>query len=125
MTDQDINNDFRRAMIEWSDIKNQLKSARKDIKVLNTREKELNLYIKKFMSMKKIDACKVKKSKVSLNKKKSKSGLTRDVIYNALVEFFEHDTAKAESCMNAILDSRPTTIRETLTVSSLKETDDE
>ena len=89
MADQDINNAIRRAMIEWSDIKTELKNARKDIKVLNTREKELNLYIKKFMSMKKIDACKVKDSKVSLNKKKAKKGLTKEVIYNALVEFFE------------------------------------
>ena len=125
MTDQDINNEFRRAMIEWADLKAQLKDARKDLKVLNTREKELNLYIKKFMSMKKIDACKVKQNKVSLNKKKSKGGLTKDVIYKGLVEFFDHDTAKAESCLNAILDSRPTTERETLTVSKLKDTDEE
>ena len=123
--DNDINNDFRRAMIEWSELKEQLKSARKDIKVLNTREKELNLYIKKFMDMKKIDACKVKQNKVSLSKKKSRGGLTKDTLMKGLVAVFEGDTAKAEHAMAIIMETRPTTERATLTVSKLKSTDDD
>jgi hypothetical protein len=125
MDNQDINNDFRRAMVEWSELKDQLKGARKDLKVLNTREKDLNLYIKKFMDMKKIDACKVKQNKVSLAKKTSRGGLTRDTVLKGLTEFFEYDNAKAESAMNAILDARPTTERQTLTVSKLKGSDDD
>lgn len=112
-------------MIEWSEIKDQLKGARKDLKVLNTREKELNLYIKKFMDMKNIDACKVKKSKVSLAKKKTRGGLTKDTVIKGLTEFFEHDNAKIESCMQAIMDARPTTERQTLTISQLKDTEEE
>ena len=123
MADQDINNDFRRAMVEWTDIKGQLKDARKDLKVLNTREKELNLYNKKFMDMKSIDACKVKENKVSLAKKKTRGGLTKDTVTKGLLEFFEHDNAKVESCMKVIMEARPTTERQTLTVSKLKGTD--
>ena len=125
MDNQNINNDFRRAMVEWSELKDQLKGARKDLKVLNIREKELNLYIKKFMDMKKIDACKVKQNKVSLATKKSRGGLTKDTVLKGLTGFFEHDNAKAESAMNAILEARTTTERQTLTVSKLKETDDD
>ena len=112
-------------MVEWSELKDQLKGARKDLKVLNTREKDLNLYIKKFMDMKKIDACKVKQNKVSLAKKTSRGGLTKDTVLKGLTSFFEHDNAKAESAMNAILDARPTTERQTLTVSKLKGSDDD
>ena len=123
--DNDINNDFRRAMIEWSELKEQLKNARKDIKVLNTREKELNLYIKKFMDMKKIDACKVKQNKVSLSKKKARGGLTKDTIMRGLLAYFNGDEKKADEVMTVLMETRPTTERHTLTVSKLKTTDDE
>ena len=123
--DNDINNDFRRAMVEWSELKEQLKNARRDIKVLNTREKELNLYIKKFMDMKKIDACKVKKNKVSLSKKKSRGGLTKDTIMKGLTAYFDGDQQKAEEVMAVLMETRTVTERHTLSVSKLKTTDDE
>lgn len=66
MTDQ-ISDDFRKAMSDWVAIKTQLTEARKDMKVLNTREKELKQYIADYMKDVKIDSVNLKKGKVRVN----------------------------------------------------------
>ena len=42
-----ITDEFRKAMSDWVELKVQLVEARKDMKVLNDREKELKQFIKK------------------------------------------------------------------------------
>ena len=66
MTDQ-ISDDFRKAMADWVAIKTQLTEARKDMKVLNTREKELKTYIADYMKNVQIDSVNLKKGKVRVN----------------------------------------------------------
>jgi hypothetical protein len=47
--------DFRDVMTEWVELKKQLNEARKDIGVLNKREKELRVFIKTYMKKEEID----------------------------------------------------------------------
>ena len=45
----DITDEFRGKMSEWVELKKQLTEARKDMKVLNQKEKELKEFIGSFM----------------------------------------------------------------------------
>lgn len=122
---EELADEFKIAMKEWVELKKNLTSARKDLKVLNTREKELNLYIKEYMRIQKIDTCNLRRGKVSLSTKSTRKGLTKDTIRNGLLSFFEGDTQRADAAMEAILDNREITERHVLSVSGLKTQDEE
>jgi SMC interacting uncharacterized protein involved in chromosome segregation len=107
---------FKQAMTEWVGIKSQLASVRKDITVLNKREKELREFVTKQMITLDIDAVKVRdKIKVNLKRKKTKGAITKDVILKGLTSYFHGDANKAEEVFKHIQDAAP--VRETSTVS--------
>ena len=99
----DISEQFRGKMSEWVNLKKQLGEARKDMKVLNNREKELKSYIMSFMSDKGIDNVNLKKGKVSLRATKKKQALTKDKVESGLLKHFQGDEVKTETAMNCIL----------------------
>jgi hypothetical protein len=77
--------DFANAMNEWIALKAQLSAARRDLSVLNKREKELKQFVTVHMAQNDIDTVKVRdKVKVNLKKKTSKGGITKDVIRTPL-----------------------------------------
>lgn len=100
----EITENFRKAMTEWVEIKSQLTEARKDMKILNTREKELKEYVKSFMKEQKIDKVNLKKGKVTLKTSKRAGSITRKAVEEGLGTYFSGDEAKIEGAMNAILD---------------------
>jgi len=51
----EITDEFRTAMASWVELKTQLSAARKDMKIINQREKELKDFIKNYMKSQKID----------------------------------------------------------------------
>lgn len=101
----EISDDFRKAMTEWVELKKQLTEARKDMKVLTDREKELKEFLKGFMKEQKIDTVNLKKGKVSLKTSKRKGTLTKKAVEAGLTHFFGGDETKVESAMNAIYDT--------------------
>lgn len=102
---QEITEDFRRAMTEWVELKKQLAEARKDMKVLTDREKELKEFIKTSMKNQQIDTVNLRKGKVSLKTSKRKGTLTRKAVEEGLSKFFSGDEVKVESALNAIYDT--------------------
>lgn len=100
----EITDDFRNAMSEWIELKKQLAEVRKDVKVLNQREKSLKEYIKGYMTEEKIDNVNLKKGKVTLKKSSRKPTLTRKVVESGLMIFFQDDETKVETVMNCIED---------------------
>ena len=113
--------DFKNAMKEWVGLKAQLASARKDLKVLNKREKELREFVSKHMHKNEIDSARVgEKVKVSLNVKKTKGGITKEVIRTGLSNFFGGDEAKIEGAFQCIVDAVPVKEKTGVTVSGLK-----
>tara|TARA_R110002074_G_scaffold319943_2_gene490371 strand:+ start:2356 stop:2742 length:387 start_codon:yes stop_codon:yes gene_type:complete len=115
--------EFRGAMKEWIDLKQVLTNARKDIKALNDREKNLKTFIKGFMKSNKIDTCNLKRGKVSLSTKSTKKGMSKDTIERGLTSFFDGDEHRVTSALEAIHENREVTERQVLSLTGLKRKD--
>lgn len=102
---QEVTEEFRKAMAEWVQLKQQLTEARKDMKVLTDREKELKEFIKGSMKEQQIDTVNLRKGKVSLKTSKRKGTFTKKAVQEGLGKFFSGDEVKVEGAMNAIYDT--------------------
>jgi len=114
--------DFKNVMTEWVALKAQLAAARKDLSVLNVREKELRQFVTEHMARNEIDTVKVHdKIKVNFKKKKTKGSITKDVIKTGLRSFFGGNEAQVEGAFQAIMDAAPTKESAGVTVTGLKD----
>ena len=114
--------DFKNAMTEWVALKAQLAAARKDLGVLNKREKDLRQFVTLHMKENEIDTVRVhEKVKVNLKTKKTRGGITKDVIKRGLFTFFGGNEAQVEGAFTAILDAAPVQEKSGVSVSGLKE----
>jgi UDP-N-acetylmuramoylalanine-D-glutamate ligase len=113
--------DFKQAMTEWVALKAQLAAARKDLSVLNGREKDLRKFVTRHMKEQEIDTVKVQdKVKVNFKTKKTKGPLTKDVIKKGLSTFFGGNEAQIEGAFQAILDAAPIKETDGVMVTGLK-----
>ena len=102
---EQISDDFRKAMSDWVAIKSQLTEARKDMKVLNTREKQLKEYIASYMKNVHIDSVNLKKGKVTMRVAERSGTMTKAAVQNGLNIYFQGDETRTEAAMNCILDN--------------------
>mgnify|MGYP000518903882 CR=1 FL=1 len=117
--------EFKEAMKEWVELKKVITEARKDLKGLSDREKNLKTYIKGYMKSTKIDTCNLRKGKVSLNVKQAKKAITAKTIEQGLMKFFENDVERTQAAIDAIHESREVTDRETLSLRGIKVSEQE
>jgi hypothetical protein len=114
--------DFKNAMTEWVALKAQLAAARKDLGVLNQREKDLRKFVTVHMQENEIDTVKVQdKVKVNLKVKKTKGSITKEVILKGLRTFFGGNEVQIEGAWNAIQDSVPVKESAGVSITGLKE----
>jgi len=118
MTEQ-ISEQFRSAMTDWVELKKQLTSARKDMKILNNREKQLKEYIKNYMKNQKIDKVNLKKGKVTLRTSTKTGSLTKAAVLNGLNVYFQGDEVRTEAVMTCILDNIPKSESEVISLTGL------
>jgi hypothetical protein len=102
---EQITEEFRAAMADWVQLKTQLSEARKDMKVLNEREKQLKEFIKTFMKNQSLDLVNLKKGKVTLKTTTKKSSMTREAVRKGLGIYFGGDEAKVDGAIQCILDN--------------------
>ena len=101
-----ITDEFRKYMAEWVELKRQLTEARKDMKVLNTREKKLKDYIANCMQNTKIDTVKLSRGEKVTMKTTNRAGtMSKDSVVRGLDIYFEGDEVRTEAAMNCILDN--------------------
>lgn len=114
--------DFKQVMTEWVSLKAQLASARKDLSVLNGREKDLRKFVTEHMARHEIDTVRVQdKVKVNFKVKKTKGSLTKDVIKAGLRSFFGGNEAQVEGAFQAIQDAAPSKETPGVSVTGLKD----
>jgi hypothetical protein len=101
----EISDEFRKTMADWVELKRQLAEARNDMKILNTREKELKHAIAGYMKTTDIDTVNLKKGKVSLRKKVSKASMSKKAVEAGLMIFFQQDETQVERAMTCIQDT--------------------
>jgi hypothetical protein len=113
--------DFKAAMTEWVSLKTQLAAARKDLTVLNQREKDLRKFVTQHMKVNEIDTVKVQdKVRVNFKTKKTKGSLTKEVIKKGLGAFFGGNDAQVEGAFQAIMDAAPLKDTDGVTVTGIK-----
>lgn len=120
-----ISDAFRTAMRDWVDLKKQLTSARKDMKVLNTREKQLKEYIKQYMKNQAIDKVNMKGGKVTLKSTQKSGSFTKAAVQRGLNLYFQGDEVRTEAAMTVILDNITKTDTEVISLTGLKKSDSE
>jgi len=121
----EITDEFRAAMASWVELKTQLTAARKDMKVLNNREKQLKEYIKTYMKNQQIDNVNLKNNaKVAIRHTVKKSTMTREAVRSGLAIYFTGDETKIEGAMNAIIDNLPQTETDVISLTGLEKRTD-
>ena len=117
--------DFKAIMTEWLSLKHQLAAARKDMTVLNKREKELRSQVQSHMKEIKetqdVDTVKINQEKVSLRTKEARGGITKNVILAGLRAYFGGDETRVEQVFQVIVDHAPVKERNTITVKKSKD----
>ena len=112
--------EFKELMTEWLNLKHQLTEARKDMAVLNKREKELRQVVQKHMKQEQMDIVKVNQDKVSLNTKERRGAITKEVIIVGLRSYFGGDDTRVEGAYQAIVDAAPVKTSSSLSVRKSK-----
>jgi hypothetical protein len=113
--------DFKAAMTEWVSLKTQLAAARKDLSVLNQREKDLRKFVTEHMKTNEIDTVRVQdKIRVNYKKSKTKGSLTKDVIKKGLGTFFGGNEAQVEGAFQAIMDAAPVKEKDGVSIIGIK-----
>jgi hypothetical protein len=115
-----ISDQFRSAMRDWVELKQQLSSARKDMKILNDREKQLKDYIKNYMKHQEIDKVNLKGGKVTLKKTQKSGAFTKAAVQQGLLIYFQGDEVRVESAVTCILDNIEKKESESISLTGLK-----
>jgi hypothetical protein len=117
---ESVSDQFRMAMKDWVELKQQLTSARKDMKILNTREKQLKEYIKNYMKKQEIDKVNLKGGKVTLKVSQKSGSFTKAAVQNGLSIYFQGDEVRTEAVMTCILDNIDKKETEVISLTGLK-----
>ncbi len=116
----EITDEFRTAMSQWVEIKTQLSDARKDMKILNSREKQLKEFIKGYMKQQQLDLVNLKKGKVSIRTTTKKGTFSRSSVQNGLTIYFNGDEVSVERAMTCITDNLETSESEVISLTGLE-----
>lgn len=119
----EITDEFRNKMAEWVELKKQLSEARKDMAVLNKREKELKSYIGIYMKENEIDNINLKKGKVTRRTTCKKPSLSKKVVESGLTTYFQGDEVRVEGAMSCITDQLPAEERDVISLTGIKDKD--
>lgn len=120
---QQITDEFRSKMAEWVELKQQITEARKDMKVINTREKELNLYIKNYMKSNEIDNVNLRQGKVSYKRTKKKETFTKKIVSKGLFTYCKNDETEVEKALECITGALEVTEKDMISLTGVKKSE--
>ena len=121
----EISTEFRVKMTEWVDLKKQLTEARKDMSILNKKEKELKKYIGDYMKDQGIDNINLKKGKVTRRTTEKKPTFSKKAVEEGLGVYFQGDEVRVEAAVTCISDNLPSEPRDVVSLTGIKEKSDE
>ena len=117
----EISTEFRVKMTEWVELKKQLAEARKDMAVLNKKEKELKNYIGEYMKQEGIDNINLKKGKVTRRTTEKKPTFSKKAVEQGLGVYFQGDEVRVEAAITCIADNLPSEQRDVVSLTGIKE----
>ena len=107
---QKITEDFKKKVLKWLEIDDQIREIRSKTKELNTEKKQHEEYILSFLEQVGEKELAVSDGKLRRNVSKTKKPLSKDTIQKALTELVK-DKDKANTMTEHITNSRPTVER--------------
>lgn len=119
----EITEEFRKRMTEWVELKKQLSEARKDMAILNKREKELKSYIGNYMKENAIDNINLKKGKVTRRTSSKTPSFSKKLVENGLTTYFQGDEVRVEGAMTCITDQLQPEEKDVISLTGIKEKD--
>jgi hypothetical protein len=114
--------EFKKTMEEWVELKRQLTSARKDMAILNKKEKELKTYITTVMCEHDVDTITLADQSGKVNKKtrQKKTPYNKKTVGQGLTVFFDNNQQQVESALTCIENSLDTEEVSTVTLTQKK-----
>jgi len=106
------------------ELTKQIAEAKKDIKILTQAEKALRAQVQGSMEKSGIDQINLKKGKINLKKSKRKAGFTKVTVREGLSKHFHNDEATVEAVFATIVENLPTKEVASLSLSGIKEKND-
>lgn len=100
----EVNENFKQAMSEWTDIKKRLADAKRDLKILNEHEKKLRDFIHEYMRRQNIDTCNTKEAKVCVKTRNVRSSFTKDLVRRGLLKYFNGDEDRVNYVFDVIME---------------------
>ena len=119
----EITEEFRKRMTEWVELKKQLSEARKDMAILNKREKELKSYIGNYMKENAIDNINLKKGKVTRRTSSKTPSFSKKLVELGLTTYFQGDEVRVEGAMTCITDQLQPEEKDVISLTGIKEKD--
>jgi hypothetical protein len=107
---QKITQDFKKKVLKWLEIDDQIREMRAKSKELNTEKKQHEEFILSFLEQVGEKELAVSDGKLRRNVSKTKKPLSKDSIQKALTELIK-DKEKATTMTEHIINSRPTVER--------------
>ena len=101
-----VTKEFRKQVLRWVEIDDQIKIIRSKVKELNDEKKQFEGNIISYLTKVDEDSLLIKDGKLSKNVSKGKEPLKKENIHKALVELLQ-DSTKAMSMTEHIINSRP------------------
>ncbi len=98
---------------EWVQIDNDVNKLRAQIKILNTRKKDLTGTLVNVMKKNEIDCFDIKDGHISYKKNVVKKPITGKSLFGALAEYYKNDKT-AEELTKFVLDNREEQVKETI-----------
>ena len=112
---------FKLNLNEWIQVKKHLAEARKDIQILNKREKELKTIVGETMASSGTDRVNLASgAKINFKEKKTKSTVTKDVVAEGIKSAFPNNVTEQERILQCIEDSRSEKTVRSVTLCGLK-----
>ncbi len=108
-----VTKEFRKNVLKWVDIDDQIKFIRSKTKELNDMKKEFEDKIIKHLTTVEEDSILIKDGKLSKNVSKTKAPLKKETIEKSLTELIG-DSVKASAMAEHIVNSRQTVERVSL-----------
>lgn len=98
----------------WVRLDNEIKQLKKEETIRKNEQKELSQTLMNTMKENEIDVFDLKQGKLCYKQTKVKKPITKKILMDILLKFYNNDLAKANNLNEFILDSRQETTKETL-----------
>jgi hypothetical protein len=107
---------------DWVKLDNDIRKLQKELAQRKDDKKKISSTLIEVMKKNEIDNFDINNGQLCYSKKNIKKPITKKVLLDVLSKYYKGDTLKANDVKDFILDNREETVKETLTLKTIKNT---